>query len=258
MPMEPEFQILAERVDFRCCGAGCYSSVPLNEGTAVQIGSPLPEEPRYDRWLSPEKALWLQNYVWLCHTCAAKVERDPVTHTSDELQDWKDTGEAVAETLHMETIEKAKAIVEAAPRSRSLRIFLSHASEDKAHAKKLAGRLAYLGYSPWLDDSDLAPGDEWREHILQMIDISDLFVVLLSRALVAKQGFVQEEIQFALTTSRRRDRAFIIPLKLEQCEIPVALQPWQCGDIFTELGEERFMRALRARAVELTSKTDQT
>jgi len=44
----------------------------------------------------------------------------------------------------------------------------------------------------------------------------------------------------------------LIPLKLEECDVPDQLSRWQWVDIFDEKGYERLMRALDVRATDLT------
>jgi hypothetical protein len=46
------------------------------------------------------------------------------------------------------------------------RIFLCHASEDKAQVREVYRRLAAIqGFEPWLDEENLLPGQIWENEI---------------------------------------------------------------------------------------------
>ena len=79
------------------------------------------------------------------------------------------------------------------------RIFLCHASEDKAQVREVYHRLrAVEGFEPWLDEEDLLPGQEWEREIPRALQISDFILIFLSRNSVAKRGYVQREMKLAL------------------------------------------------------------
>jgi hypothetical protein len=79
------------------------------------------------------------------------------------------------------------------------RIFLCHASEDKAQVREVYHRLhAIDGFKPWLDEEDLLPGQEWAREIPRALQPSDFILIFLSRASVAKRGYVQREMKLAL------------------------------------------------------------
>ena len=46
------------------------------------------------------------------------------------------------------------------------RIFLCHASDDKAQVREVYQRLQAIdGLEPWLDEEDLLPGQDWTREI---------------------------------------------------------------------------------------------
>ena len=50
------------------------------------------------------------------------------------------------------------------------RIFLCHASEDKAQVREVYHRLrAINGFESWLDEENLLPGQEWTREIPKAI-----------------------------------------------------------------------------------------
>ena len=136
---------------------------------------------------------------------------------------------------------------------RRLKVFLCHASGDKPTVRDLYHRLRAAGFDPWLDEEKLLPGQDWQLEIPQAVRSSDAVVICLSRRAVTKAGYVQKEIRYALDVADEQPEGaiFLIPLRLEECEVPQRLRRWQWVDFFQEQGYERLLRALRARAESL-------
>ena len=62
------------------------------------------------------------------------------------------------------------------------RIFLCHASEDKAQVREVYHRLRSIeGFEPWLDEEDLLPGQAWAREIPRALQKSDFILIFLSR-----------------------------------------------------------------------------
>jgi formylglycine-generating enzyme required for sulfatase activity len=139
------------------------------------------------------------------------------------------------------------------PQARPLRVFLCHASTDKPAVRDLYQRLCADGLQPWLDEEDLLPGQDWPLEIPKAVRAADVVIVCLSRASISKTGYVQEELKLALDAADQQPEGaiFLIPLKLEDCDIPTRLRRWQWVNFFEEKGYDKLMRALRARACSL-------
>ncbi len=134
---------------------------------------------------------------------------------------------------------------------RRLIVFLCHSSGDKDAVRRLYRWLQDEGYEPWLDESSLIGGSEWKLAVESAIRSSDLVVVCLSADSVAKRGFVQKEIVYALDAVEYLpdpEEIFIVPVKLEPCEVPRRLARWQAIDLFNDLGCMRLIEALDKRA----------
>ena len=108
-------------------------------------------------------------------------------------------------------------------------IFLAHASEDKPEVEKIYKRLENKGYKPWMDKKDLLPGQNWRVEIPNAIKQSQIFIACFSHVSVNKEGYIQQELRLALNqyTQMPPGRIFLIPLKLDNCEIPLLQLPEQ-------------------------------
>lgn len=133
---------------------------------------------------------------------------------------------------------------------RPLRAFLCHAREDKPAVRDLYKDLRKDGIEPWLDEEDLLPGMDWEQEIPKAVRASDVVLVCLSRSAVNKVGYVQKEIKFALDVADEQPEGaiFLIPLRLEDCEVPDRVRRWQWVDLFKEKGYGQLMSSLRRSA----------
>jgi formylglycine-generating enzyme required for sulfatase activity len=136
---------------------------------------------------------------------------------------------------------------------RPLRVFLCHASQDKPAVRKLYRYLKQRGVQPWLDEFDLLPGEKWEEEIPNALFSSDVILVCLSKNSINKEGFVQREISFALDKAKekREGTIFIVPAKLEECDVPPRLSGYQWVDLSRVDGHKRLMLSLNKRAASL-------
>jgi formylglycine-generating enzyme required for sulfatase activity len=138
---------------------------------------------------------------------------------------------------------------------RPLRVFLCHASQDKPAVRKLHRYLKQHGIEPWLDQEDLLPGENWEVEIPRALNASDVILVCLSKNSVNKEGYVQKEISFALDKALEKPEGtiFIIPAKLEDCEVPKRLNRYQWVDLFRPDSNKRLLLGLNKRALDLGS-----
>lgn len=137
--------------------------------------------------------------------------------------------------------------------SRPLQVFLCHASGDKPAVRELYKKLRTDGFRPWLDEADLLPGQDWQREIPNRLRDSDVVVVCLSCQSTIKTGYVQKEIKHALDAADEQPEGeiFLIPLRLETCEVPQRLARWHWVDLFELHGYEKLLRALDARSKSL-------
>ncbi len=131
--------------------------------------------------------------------------------------------------------------------TRALRVFLCHSKNDKQEVRNLYRRLIADKIDPWLDEERLLPGQEWQQEIPKAVRESDVVIVCLSCGSVNKEGYIQKEIRYALDVADEKpeNAIFLIPLKLEECEVPQRLSRWQWVNYFDENGHNKLLKALR-------------
>ena len=131
-------------------------------------------------------------------------------------------------------------------------VFLSYAKEDSDNVRRTHARLQKDGLQVWMDEHDLLPGHEWESTIRGAIHTSAAFVVFLSRHAVSKTGHIQKEIREALEIMDRRPdgSVFIVPVRLDDCEVPEKLRRWQWIDIRKRGGYNRLRDALISHGAE--------
>ncbi len=134
-----------------------------------------------------------------------------------------------------------------------LRVFLCHSSGDKPQVRGVYKRLTAEGIEAWLDEENLLPGQDWELEISRAIRSTHVVIVCLSQNSTTKRGYVQKEIKFALDEADKQPEGtiFIIPVKVEECDLPDRLRRYHTVNLFEERGFEKLMRALRSRADEL-------
>lgn len=132
---------------------------------------------------------------------------------------------------------------------RPLKVFLCHASQDKPIVRELAQRLFAEGWiDPWLDEKRLLPGEDWRSKIEEAVETSDIVLICLSNNSVSKEGFIQKELRYAreIALEKPDETIFLIPLRLDDCELPRGLRFFQWGDYFGEKKDETYTALLKA------------
>lgn len=125
-------------------------------------------------------------------------------------------------------------------------VFISHAKEDIGIAEQLYDYLSEKGYIPWLDKKKLKVGANWDYEIKKALKNSTFVILLLSPTSVKKRGYFQKEFKYALEYSESKllDDIYIIPIILDQCEVPEQLSRFQWIEVSQENFREQILVSL--------------
>lgn len=140
-------------------------------------------------------------------------------------------------------------------------IFISHAHEDKALAKKLADFLEEEGWTVWWDPK-IGVGVSWRDTIAKELRDSECVIVLWSSNSVASHWVLDEAEEGA-------KRSILVPIALGDVNIPLGfgaiqaarlpVRNWKLGDPNIDAVRQAIAKILgpaasRAPAIHLSAK----
>lgn len=132
---------------------------------------------------------------------------------------------------------------------RRLKVFLCHAQSDETIVRELYSRLTKDGVDAWINSEKLLPGQDREFEIRRAVRESDSVVVCLSKRF-NQSGPQLRETRLALDTAMEQPEGeiFIIPARLEECDIPESLKKYYPVDLFTDKGYKTLIRALKSDA----------
>tara|TARA_R110000772_G_scaffold173130_2_gene285090 strand:- start:5500 stop:6300 length:801 start_codon:yes stop_codon:yes gene_type:complete len=125
-------------------------------------------------------------------------------------------------------------------------IFLCHGSADKPVVRQIAKDLIRRGATVWLDEAEILVGDSLIEKIQAGIANSDFLGVVLSPRSV-ESIWVKKEVEAALTQEIDANRVKVLPILIEDCEIPLFLKPKKYADFRTRESQPGAIEQLVAR-----------
>ena len=73
-------------------------------------------------------------------------------------------------------------------------------------------------------------------NIEEAVEASDVVIICLSNNSVTKEGYVQKELRYAreIALEKPEETIFLVPLRLDDCEVPRGLRFYQWVDYFGE------------------------
>ena len=99
---------LRERVNLICSnpdhrvftfGPSSESNEAINNiGKAAHICAASKGGPRYKAEMTSEERKSIDNAIWLCASCADKIDKDEQTYTEEKLKEWKSKAEETAKS----------------------------------------------------------------------------------------------------------------------------------------------------------------
>lgn len=118
------------------------------------------------------------------------------------------------------------------------RVFVSHASEDKARfVVDFAKRLRENGVDAWLDQWEMKPGDSLVDKIFEEGLKEARAVVIVLSATSVQKPWVREELNASVVNRISRGTK-LIPVVIDDCDVPEALRStlWQKVDDLNDYG----------------------
>ena len=109
--------------------------------------------------------------------------------------------------------------------------FLSYSRTDAEFAIKLANDIRSAGKKIWIDKLDIKPGKPWHKEIQNALKNSKSILVILSQSSVDSDN-VLNEVYYAIDKGKD-----IIPIKIDECEIPFGLHRLHYIDFKTNYNE---------------------
>jgi hypothetical protein len=110
------------------------------------------------------------------------------------------------------------------PTLQSVHVFLSHNADDKHLAEPVAAQLRLVGADVWLDDWEIKPGDSVPGKVNDALAAVDTVVILWS-ANAAASRWVGAELETALARRIADDDLRVIPVRLDETDLPPLLRP---------------------------------
>jgi hypothetical protein len=140
----------------------------------------------------------------------------------------------------------------AAVAPRKLRVFISHASEDKVQARLIRKILLLLDMEPWLDEEEIDVGRRWKGVIEEAMTNADVALFCCSSRSIDKPGYLHE-VGLALKrcSPESENPISVVPIRLEDCTPVGGLMDWQCADLHKQGGIDRLMAFLGVEAKRL-------
>ena len=125
-------------------------------------------------------------------------------------------------------------------------VFISYAKEDREVVGRLFKALKDKGLQPWMDEEHILPGQDWQLSIQKAMEKSDFLLICLSRNSIRKTGFVQREMKRAVELQQDlpEGQVRLIPVRLEDCDIPRSMNNWQCGNLYEQNGLDKVIQSM--------------
>src|SRR5687768_11956917 len=119
-------------------------------------------------------------------------------------------------------------------------IFISYSHRDGEAAHRLFDDLKELDDADnpqleiFLDKESLLAGQDWKHVIDNAIKNTQYFVILLSNHSIENNTYVQEELKVAkdIATQLQESQIYIIPVRLDECQILESIQNLHTVDLF--------------------------
>lgn len=133
-------------------------------------------------------------------------------------------------------------------------VFISYSHADAHFADSLSAALSGFGLNVWKDDKDIAIGGNILKSIYDGIRTASHFCCIISTSSV-RSAWVEEELSFAKVRQLDDRHLQIVPILIDQVEIPDYLKAYLCAHLEGRdltLKNAEFLRVLKAFGTDLT------
>jgi hypothetical protein len=111
-------------------------------------------------------------------------------------------------------------------------VFISYSHSDEAFVHKLAAHLITRNAHVWVDSWELNVGDSILVRVQEAIQDSSALLVVLSKSSVASE-WCKKELSAGLMRELEERRVVVLPVLLEDCDIPIFLREKMYADFRT-------------------------
>ncbi|MFI6097041.1 TIR domain-containing protein [Lentzea sp. NPDC051213] len=228
-------------MDFSACGTvvlgSCESGMAQPRGRDEQVGivraviTAGASSVLAARWLAEQEVAALVLDAFDRHL--AKFPRDRALQLAlREVADrhpadwacWSLYGDAGVQTKAGPLRRRLRKNGEPVPLETRPKVFLSFAGKDRPHAEQLRAELEARSVNAYLDENEIAPGENVVSAINEALATSDYYVLLWS-ANTPQREWVTKEWTAAFNLEMTRRRAFLFIVRLDEEPLPPLLSP---------------------------------
>ena len=108
-------------------------------------------------------------------------------------------------------------------------VFISHSSKDDGFANDLSQDLRLIGYTPWIDQMDVLPGESIISSIEKGLSKANVVLVVLSEQSMSS-GWVETEWKEKFWETITSQKIRVIPVLKERVTLPLFLRTLRYAD----------------------------
>lgn len=144
------------------------------------------------------------------------------------LNEWRNSkGEEHSLDTFLNKFEEPKVSIEKS-------LFISYSRKDEIFVKKLCRDLKLFGFQPFIDIWEIKVGDSITERIMTGMGKCKYFIPILSCNFFENSNWPEMELNNALMIQGEKKEKFILPLMLQQTELPILLKHIKYADFRKE------------------------
>ena len=130
----------------------------------------------------------------------------------------------------------------------SKQVFIIYSRSDIENVRELTEKLRENGFNPWLDVDEITPGQIWKNTVTDALEKSAVALVIISENFLESKGFVKSELEKAMDVLHDpdEDKSPVIPVRVEEVEVPDKLKHVQCVNYFEDDGFVTLVKGLHS------------